>query len=473
MLFLFSLIGSLVAEQSSQLQVERAGNMEADCTSLGQVGSGIGASGSGGPSSPAPLSLGVRRSVSEILSPGFLAMFGDGRLVSCTIWDHCVEELNAQNDGRNPATSVEDLISSFRPILAEVVILHLQFTLKALKESSLGVETALIPSKENVLRNILKTLQESVYEQCVDEPVQSDHEEWHEVQRRRSLRQSVPLRGISRGRNRGRGSGRRGRGRGHGGQDGGDDGGDGEALQEERINGQFFQDVEQIIVNLGDYQTPPKGDQVHSCHRDLSIQERGRLFRERVYFVTGADQIPYDPYHTSGVACFYHGTRLSASSGFSQRGVQPFKLGTEFSPAPAFYVTNEVTAAFEFPLHNHLGENPHDTVVVYQFNLNLEILHGDIPPPNAEKNFKVRWFQSGVDTATWEAFCNHNMYGKQPRHQHQFDIVIGAMCIPNYHTKTVIPRSGDQLQVAFCTKAACKWVGSCVQRMYIENRMPA
>lgn len=450
--------------------------MEADCISLGQAGSGIGALWSGGPSSPAPSSLGARRPVSKLLSPEFLAMFAFGRLVSYTIWDHCLEELNAHNDGRKPATSVEDLLSSFRPILADTVILHIQSTLEALKESSLGVETALIPSKENILRNILKTLQESMLDEPVDEPVQSDHEEWHEVQRRGSLRQSVPLGGISRGRNRGRGSGRRGRnrGRGQGGQDGGDDGGDGEALQEERINGQFFRNVERIIVNLGDYQTPPKGDgdEEQSRHRALSIRERGSLFL--LNLDTRADQIPYDPYHTSGVASLYHGTRLSASGGFSETGVQPFKSGTEFSPELAFYVTNQVTAAFEFPLHNHLGENPDDAVVVFQFNLNLEILHGDIPPPNAERNFKVRWFESGVDTATWEAFCNHNMYAKHPRHHHQFDIVIGAMCIPNPQTKTVVPRrQGDLLQVAFCTEAAWKWVGSCVQRMYIENRTPA
>ena len=330
--------------------------MEADCISLGQAGSGIGALWSGGPSSPS--SLGARRPVSELLSPEFLAMFAVGRLVSYTIWDHCLEELNAHNDGRKRATSVEDLLSSFRPILADTVILHIEFTLEALKESSLGVETALIPSKENILRNILKTLQESMCEECVDELVQSDHEEWHEVQRKRSLRQSVPLGGISRGRNRGGGSGRRGkgRGRGQGGQDGGDDGGDGEAQQERRINGQFFRDVERVIVNLSDYQNPPKGNP----RRALSIRERGRLFRS--HFDTRADQIPYDPYHASGVACLYHGTRLSTSGGFFQKGVQPFKSGLEFSPASAFYVTNQVTAAFEFPLHNHLGENPNDTV---------------------------------------------------------------------------------------------------------------
>ena len=127
-------------------------------------------------------------------------------------------------------------------------------------------------------------------------------------------------------------------------------------------------------------------------------------------------------------------------------------------------------AAFELPLFNHLGKDPRDTVVVFQFDLNLEILHGEIPPPNEERTFKVCWFESGVDGEACDTFCNHNMYSEYPRRGHDFDIVIGAMCLPNPAARRVVPCiQRDLLQVGFCTEAAWKWVGSCLKRKYIES----
>jgi hypothetical protein len=64
--------------------------------------------------------------------------------------------------------------------------------------------------------------------------------------------------------------------------------------------------------------------------------------------------ILYSPYNVNGVACFYHETRLLLADGFSRVGIKPFKIDTEFSLSPAFYATNSVTTAFEFPLHNRL-----------------------------------------------------------------------------------------------------------------------
>ena len=84
--------------------------------------------------------------------------------------------------------------------------------------------------------------------------------------------------------------------------------------------------------------------------------------------------IPYSLYNTTGVACFYHGTRLLMSSGFSNVGILPMKVHTEFSFSPAFYVTNIVIVAFEFPpLHNCLFMNTQDTIVVFGFELDLRI----------------------------------------------------------------------------------------------------
>ena len=65
----------------------------------------------------------------------------------------------------------------------------------------------------------------------------------------------------------------------------------------------------------------------------------------------------------------------------------PFKSKTEFSPALAFYITNSVVVASEFPLHNHLASNPSDMVAVFRFELDLPVLHGDEPPPGNRGKF--------------------------------------------------------------------------------------
>jgi hypothetical protein len=132
------------------------------------------------------------------------------------------------------------------------------------------------------------------------------------------------------------------------------------------------------------------------------------------------------------VACFYHGTRLLTSEGFAREGIRPFKNNTEFSPFPAFYVTNDIATAFEFPLHNHVAKDPEDTVAIFCFELDLGILHGDLPSPSGEP-FKVRWFEQDVDDEAWQQFCSYNLYGGQPKHPHAYDIVIGSMCYPNFH----------------------------------------
>ena len=48
------------------------------------------------------------------------------------------------------------------------------------------------------------------------------------------------------------------------------------------------------------------------------------------------------------------------------------KPNIEFSIVAAFYVTNIVTIAFEFPLHNRLERNPKDIVAIFCFEMDLK-----------------------------------------------------------------------------------------------------
>jgi hypothetical protein len=107
-------------------------------------------------------------------------------------------------------------------------------------------------------------------------------------------------------------------------------------------------------------------------------------------------------------------------------------------PFLAFYVTNDIATTFEFPLHNYLAKDPEDTVAVFCFELDLEILHGDLPPPSRE-TFKVCWFEQDVNDEAWQQFCHYNLYGGHPKSPHGYDIIIGSMCYPNFHYQIVAP----------------------------------
>jgi hypothetical protein len=135
------------------------------------------------------------------------------------------------------------------------------------------------------------------------------------------------------------------------------------------------------MVYMDVYRTPPKRGNRRA--QKLSIAERARQFAR--HWSVAIQHVQYFPYRERGVACFYYGTHLSMSDGFSLAGINPRKSNTEFSAAEAFYVTNIVTAAFEFLLHNWLARNPEDTMAIFCFELDLKILHEDIACPSGEK----------------------------------------------------------------------------------------
>jgi hypothetical protein len=54
--------------------------------------------------------------------------------------------------------SMEDLLRAFEPMLVPIVIDQIRATLDALRDSVLGVETALLPSLGSVFQNIMLDL---------------------------------------------------------------------------------------------------------------------------------------------------------------------------------------------------------------------------------------------------------------------------------------------------------------------------
>lgn len=147
---------------------------------------------------------------------------------------------------------------------------------------------------------------------------------------------------------------------------------------------------------------------------------------------------------------------------FRRKGVEPFKPNTEFSLALMFYLTNSLTTIFEFPLFNRLSSPPDDNVAVYQFEVEIQTLHGVQACPDGF-SFKIRWFRDILDTKEWKHFCENNMYGPVPKDLHEYDLVIGPVCILNNMCSTVTPRHVDYTHIAFCTKWSWDWISSCVK----------
>ena len=119
---------------------------------------------------------------------------------------------------------------------------------------------------------------------------------------------------------------------------------------EEKVN--IFELSNRFRLIQASIQPPLKGNGEKIHVRKLSIAKRAQRFSQHPK--VGASHVMYIPYNDVGNACFYYGTWLSTVQGFSCDGVHFFKSETEFSPLPTFYVTNNVMAAFKFPLHNHL-----------------------------------------------------------------------------------------------------------------------
>lgn len=170
--------------------------------------------------------------------------------------------------------------------------------------------------------------------------------------------------------------------------------------------------------------------------RHFSIKERSTIFsalaRLRVHHICYS-LVPIEGQQTGS---FYRGTRYSFISRFFRQEIKPRKYCTEFSVDPAFYVTNDVQATYEFPLFNHVTRPGEDPVVLFHFQLDLGVLHGETCTLSGHR-FNVRVFRD--DYIVWKRFCEGNLF-EEEQDQHSWDIVIGPMCIPSRLQGEVTPR---------------------------------
>ncbi|CAM6095546.1 unnamed protein product [Calypogeia fissa] len=102
--------------------------------------------------------------VEEVFRSSFLDLYDD-HLFSFTIWDHALEafqELNGE-DGIGPATSVETLLDSFRPILSDRVMSEICGNIEDLRKSKLEIDTLFVQMKRSVFSTILCDLKSCAY----------------------------------------------------------------------------------------------------------------------------------------------------------------------------------------------------------------------------------------------------------------------------------------------------------------------
>lgn len=98
--------------------------------------------------------------------------------------------------------------------------------------------------------------------------------------------------------------------------------------------------------------------------RRLSIRERGLEFTADPILILG--DVHYEPrVNTEGFVTLFHDTCLSNYDKFIEFGIKLMTFDTKFSPSPAFYLANQVTTVFEFPLHNKPASSVYDSVSVF------------------------------------------------------------------------------------------------------------
>ncbi|POW22798.1 hypothetical protein PSHT_00811 [Puccinia striiformis] len=168
----------------------------------------------------------------------------------------------------------------------------------------------------------------------------------------------------------------------------------------------------------------------------------------------------------------FHGTRQASVMNFYQKGIRPPLRYNEFAVSPAFYTTNDPQQAFEHTLHNHFGRTPSSPIAVLQFNISTDVLHGEVAPAMGEQPFQVKRFLPSDDIKIWQDFCDSNMMGHALIHQ--YDIVIGPLCIPStqpFRPIQVRSTSVPTTQMAFCTPRSFAWLNQKVKKIYLEERL--
>lgn len=428
-----------------------------------------------------------------LLAPQYVTLAFNLPPGSSTIWHSIEEDIMLHCDANFPPSDQEDLASFLLLFFSPCLVDTVRKNLTRLADSFLGIEYTLRLGKASLASRILDdTMHEHIYRkggplagflgdagdadsEACDADADSGtggkgghaEEGWQEVKRKKGgsqQRSSEPPFGsgsqTSRGGRRG-GGGRRGRG--------------------EAVSGEHFIDLQMVEVLLPAYKTPPKvpmgaqGEQarVAKRQRDINIAERSLLFRNHPLVNEGA---PYNPeVEAIGRIHLFHGTRASSLGGrrgFRAKGIKPPEKANEFCAEEAFYISNSVRHAYEHPLHHHPSKDVEDPVVVFVFDIDVEVLHGNKPPPGSDVLFKVTWFEE--PNHEWEEFCRGNMNGELPRED--ADIVIGPICRvkpppQRYEALRVELEGGVQLtQIALCTTQAWQWLEMCAIMMYSEKR---
>ncbi|KAI5074976.1 hypothetical protein GOP47_0010937 [Adiantum capillus-veneris] len=432
-----------------------------------------------------------------LLAPHYVTLAFNLPPGSSTIWRSIEEDIMSHCDANCPPSDKEDLASFLLRFFSPHLVDTVRENLTRLADSFLGIQYTLRLGKASLASTILEDMMhEYVYTKkgplagflgdsgdADNEAVDTDvgaggkvgHEEegWQEYRKKkgRSLQRSSQPTESGAGSLRGQGGGRGRRGRGGAGGRG-----RGGAISEEH-----FTELEMVEVLLPGYKTRPKvfaATQVEEAvaakrRRDINIGERSLLFRDHPLVHEGAC---YNPeVESTGRVHLFHGTRagsLGGRRGFRSQGIKPFDKANEFCADEAFYISNSVRHAYEHPLHHHPSKDLENPIVVFVFDIDVEVLHANKPPPGSDDLFKVIWFEE--PNHEWEKFCRGNMNRELPRED--ADIVIGPICKvkpppQRYEALKVELEGGVQLtQIAFCSTRAWKWLAMCAIRMYSVRR---
>ncbi|KAH9465680.1 hypothetical protein Pst134EA_013560 [Puccinia striiformis f. sp. tritici] len=389
------------------------------------------------------------------LSNQFQSWVSDCPRTSCTFWAAIINEAHQQDTAFDSPKDIDDFLHFSEMFLSPEFIATLRRNLLELSESDAGIEFTLRHHNAAILAGILCDLQEL-----------TDGVDDHKKNPSKATPTHTPR--VTGGTN---------------------SSWSGQSSQSSRNHtnssnrenpptsilvppGLPFQNAEIIVVQMEAFTNPEK----NSPGRGSTIRERSLLFRNHCLIREIASETAlYNPKLTKPPinTQLFHGTRqASVMNSFYQKGIRPPLRYNEFAVSPAFYTTNDPQQAFEHTLHNHFGRTPSSPIAVLQFNISTDVLHGEVAPAMGEQPFQVKRFLPSDDIKIWQDFCVSNMMGHALIHQ--YDIVIGPLCIPStqpFRPIQVRSTSVPTTQMAFCTPRSFAWLNQKVKKIYLEERL--
>ncbi|POW11494.1 hypothetical protein PSTT_05220 [Puccinia striiformis] len=389
------------------------------------------------------------------LSNQFQSWVSDCPRTSCTFWAAIINEAHQQDTAFDSPKDIDDFLHFSEMFLSPEFIATLRRNLLELSESDAGIEFTLRHHNAAILAGILCDLQELTDGVDDQKKNPSKATPTHTPRVTGGTNSSWSGQSSQSSRNHTNSSNR-----------------ENPPTSILVPPGLPFQNAEIIVVQMEAFTNPEKNSQ----GRGSTIRERSLLFRNHCLIREIASETAlYNPKLTKPPinTQLFHGTRqASVMNLFTRKGFDHLS-GTTSSlchppSTPPTIHSKLLSTPFITTSEGHLLAQSQ----CYSSISQLMSFMGKSHRQWESNHFKSSDSLPSDDIKIWQDFCDSNMKGHALIHQ--YDIVIGPLCIPStqpFRPIQVRSTSVPTTQMAFCTPRSFAWLNQKVKKIYLEERL--